>query len=612
MTQPLTTTARAVKVDERTVSTRDFVAWRFLVFMRQFWSGKTRKIAILLTLGLVASVLLNIALQYGINRWNRYFFDAIGAKDVENVSTAVGIFIVLAVIAIGAMAGQVFLRMSMQAHWRCWLTTYLAGEWLRDRQFYKLHVAATEIDNPEFRMTDDVRQAVDPLVDFATGLLDSILMAGVFGVVLWHVGGAASVFGVVVPGYFLIAAALYGLFASSLTYILGRPLIASTERKNAEEARSRFQLVRIRENAESIAMIGGADDEKVSFETTMDEVIGRWRKVIAQQSLITLIIHANTMLVPVLPLLIGAPKYLAGGLSLGELMQISTAFLQVQFAFNWLVGNFFRLAEWSASAQRVDRLAQTLRSFSEPGVVSSEIEIREGEDARLKLINLSVAQHDGRVMIEEAEVIIEPGEKVMVRGESGVGKSTLIRAIAGLWPWGKGIIVTPRAARIMFVPQRPYIPDGSLRNALAYPETGDDLSDHDMKESLIRCGLRHLAGDLERTERWDKVLSGGEQQRFAFARLVLHRPEVIILDEATSALDEDSQANVMSLFLGELSYATMLSVSHRPEIEHYHDRVIDLTRRPGGAHVSEDSSTSRKIARLLRRLMPAVDAREVR
>lgn len=612
MTQPLTATARAVKVDERTESTRDFVAWRFLVFMGQFWRSKTRKIAILLTLGLVASVLLNIALQYGINRWNRYFFDAIGAKDVENVSTAVGIFIVLALIAIGAMAGQVFLRMSMQAHWRRWLTTYLAGEWLRDRQFYKLHVAAPEIDNPEFRMTDDVRQAVDPLVDFATGLLDSILMAGVFGVVLWHVGGAASVFGVVVPGYFLVAAALYGLFASSLTYILGRPLIASTERKNAEEARSRFQLVRIRENAESIAMIGGADDEKVSFETTMDEVIGRWRKVIAQQSLITLIIHANTMLVPVLPLLIGAPKYLAGGLSLGELMQISTAFLQVQFAFNWLVGNFFRLAEWSASAQRVDRLAQTLRSFSEPGVVSSEIEIREGEDARLKLINLSVAQHDGRVMIEEAEVIIEPGEKVMVRGESGVGKSTLIRAIAGLWPWGKGIIVTPRAARISFVPQRPYIPDGSLRNALAYPESGDNLSDHDMKEALIRCGLRHLAGDLERAERWDKMLSGGEQQRFAFARLVLQRPEVIILDEATSALDEDSQANVMSLFLDELSYATMLSVSHRPEIEHYHDRVIDLTRRPGGAHVSEDSSTSRKIARLLRRLMPVVDAREVR
>lgn len=582
---------------------------RFFALAGGFWRGATRGRAWWLTIGLVASVLVNIGLQYAINRWNKFFFDAIGEKAVGVVWQAVGVFAVLALVAILAMAMQVFLRMTMQAAWRRWMTTHLVSHWLRDKQFYKLHVAAPELDSPEFRMTDDVRQAIDPLVDFAIGILNALLMAGVFGVVLWQVGGGILVAGVFIPGYFVLAAALYGLGASLFTYMIGRPLIDSTERKNAAEAKSRFELVRIRENAESIALIGGADDEKANFDTTMDEVLSRWGRVIRQQSFITLITHGNSILSPVLPLLIGAPKYLSGELSLGDLMQISAAFLQMQLAFNWLVDNFFRLAEWSASARRILLLWQTLRSFSEVDAARSEIEIREGEDARLKLLDLSVAQHDGRVVIEQTEVIIEPGEKVLVRGESGSGKSTLIRAIAGLWPWGKGSIVMPRAARVMFVPQRPYIPDATLREALAYPEAGDVRPDDAMRAALARCGLGHLADDLDRAERWDKLLSGGEQQRLAFARLLVHRPEVIVLDEATSALDEDSQAAMMGLFLDDLAYATLLSVGHRPELEHYHDRVIELTRHLGGAQVSEDSSTTRKIARLLRRLVsPKADA----
>lgn len=578
---------------------------RLFVLVGGFWRGESAATARFLTLALVACVLVNIALQYALNLWNKYFFDAISGHAVETVKHAVLIFVGLAALFIAAAAVQTWFRMTMAANWRRWLTAHLAAEWLRDRQFYKLHIAAPEVDSPEFRMTDDVRQAIDPLVDFAIGILNAVLMASVFAVVLWQVGGAITLLGVEIPGYFVLAAALYGLLASLITFAIGKPLIESTEQKNAAEAQNRFELVRIRENAESIAMIDGAEDEKANVETTLQEVLSRWRRVIRQQSFITLVIQGNAVLSPVIPLLIGAPKYLAGELSLGALMQISAAFLQVQIAFNWLVENFFRLAEWTASARRILELSLTLRSFSETDAARSEIEVKEGEDARIRLVDLSVAQHNGVTMIRNAEVVIEPGEKILIKGESGTGKSTLIRAIAGLWPWGKGTILLPKDARVMFVPQRPYIPNGTLRDAMTYPESDALMRDEDITAALRRGGLRHLADNLAREERWDKLLSGGEQQRLAFARLLLHRPEVVVLDEATSALDEDAQDDLMGLFLNELSFATLLSVGHRPGLEHFHDRIIELKRRPSGAQVSERSGTSGRIAGLLRELMRA-------
>jgi putative ATP-binding cassette transporter len=603
MTPEAPSPVMGLEIEAQDVPKPDFRYRCFFRIIRGFWRGATRRLAWFLTITLMVSVLFNIGMQYAINLWNKMFFDAIGARDIATVNQGVLIFIGLAALAIAGVAGQFFVKMTMQTHWRRWLTGTLAAQWLRDQQFYKLHIAAPEIDNPEFRMTDDVRVAIDPLVDFAVGILTAMLTASVFAVVLWQVGGGFDLFGLHLPGYFLMAAVAYAFLASVFTYAVGRPLILSTQEKNAAEARNRYEMVRVRENAESIAMIGGAEDERAKIETTLMSVVAHWRGVIRQQSLIMLIVQGNQLMVPVLPLLIGAPKYLNGELTLGQLMQVSAAFVQVQTAFNWLIDNFARIAEWSASARRIVELSITLRSFSDNDAARQEIEIVEGEDARLKLVNLLVAQHNGRIVIKDAEVVIEPGEKILIKGESGTGKSTLIRAIAGLWPWGRGTIVMPRQARVMFVPQRPYIPNGSLRDAIAYPEVADMSADTTLQDALRRCGLKHLADDLARQERWDKVLSGGEQQRLAFARLLVHRPEVIVLDEATSALDEDSQSDLMGLFFDDLAYATLLSVGHRPGLEHYHDRIIALTRRSSGAHVSEHIGTSRRIAVLLRALL---------
>ncbi len=600
---PAVKNAPSLKIEEERIPARKITYRSFWGMAGGFWRGKTRRVAGWLSAGIVASVLLNIAIQYMLNLWNKYFFDALEAKAIDTVWNAVFLFACLAAVAITAMVAQVWVRMSLQANWRRWLTSKLAGEWLSDRRFYQMNIAAPEVDGPEFRMTDDVKVAIDPVVDFAIGLSNAFLMAAVFAGVLWNVGGGINAFGLHIPGYFVWVAACYGLLASALTLWVGRPLIDRTEQKNAAEAQNRFELVRVRENAESIALIGGEDDERGTIENTLSDVLKRWQGVITHQSRITFIIHGNTILAPVIPLLLGAPKYLSGEMSLGQLMQISAAFLQVQVAFNWLVENFFRLAEWSASARRVVELWRTLRGFKLRELEETRIEVRQGEDARLRLVGLSVEQHNGRIVINGAEAVIECGEKILVKGESGSGKSTLIRAIAGLWPWGSGTIIMPVNSRVMFVPQRPYIPNGTLRDALLYPELDTPRGDDALKAALKRCGLRHLASQLDTDARWDKTLSGGEQQRLAFARLVIHRPEVIVLDEATSAIDEAGQADIMSLFLEDLDYATLVSVGHRPGLEDYHDRVIELTRRDTGAEISEDTSKSHKIAGLLRELL---------
>ncbi len=325
--------------------------WRdFWALSSGFWRGRSRTAAWGLTGAIVALVLANIALQYGINRWNRWFFDALDAKDAAEVRRQMLIFAGFAATAVALMVSQVYARLVLQANWRRWLSTRLSAAWLEKRRFYQLSIVAPELDSPEFRMTDDVRFAVDPLVDFAIGLSQAVLMASVFVGVLWTAGGAITLFGVTIPGYFVVAAAFYAVLTSGLMTVLGRPLVRRTAEKNAAEAQVRFEMVRVRENAESIALIGGEADEGRTIAASLREVLRRWRRVAAQQAKMTVIIHGNTTLAPVVPLLLGAPKFLDGSMTLGQLMQIAAAFVQVQVAFNWLVENYIRFAEWEASA----------------------------------------------------------------------------------------------------------------------------------------------------------------------------------------------------------------------------------------------------------------------
>ncbi len=364
---------------------------------------------------------------------------------------------------------------------------------------------------------------------------------------------------------------------------------------------------RVRENAESIAMVGGADDETMGIRATMQLVTTAWTEVVSRQAWLTWMMGGNGVMAPVLPLLLAAPNYLSGQITLGALTQSAAAFVQVQVALNWLVDNYSRIAEWLASAGRVTGLWTAFTDLD--ATVSTDanerITIEDSPDGDIHLDGLSVAQYNGIIMIDDADTRIAAGQKVLLMGASGTGKSTLIRAIAGLWPWGSGSVRLPAGAKIAFLPQRPYLPLGTLRQALSYPTDGETYTDEGLQKALARCGLKRLISRLDAEERWDKLLSGGEQQRIGFARLLVQQPDIVIMDEATAALDADGQDSMMELFRNELGKVTLISVGHRVELEDYHDRKLTLTRRATGVEMQtgEASQHGHRLAGLLRRTL---------
>src|SRR5215208_4148023 len=485
----------------------------------------------------------------------------------------------------------------------------LIARWLAEQRFYQLNIIGGEGSNPEYRIADDVRLATEPLVDFLVGVTNAVLAAAAFIGILWAVGGSLSVtaFGsdFVIPGYMVLAAVVYSTITSLGMYFIGRPLVVAVEAKNAGEARLRYELTRVRDSAENIALIGGDEDERARLGETFGDLAGRWIKVIVQQARMTWIFNGSTVLSPVVPLLLGAPKYLAGEIGLGELMQIATAFAQVQLALNWLADNAIRLAEWLASAQRVVELSDVLDNLDATigrHGSSSTVVLGDSPDDSLCICDLSLTQQNGKLMIEDADVVIAPGEKVLVKGESGTGKSTLIRAMAGLWPWGSGQILRPKGATFAFMPQRPYLPLGTLRHALLYPAEDEGQPDEALAEALRRCGLAHLVPRLHEEDQWESILSGGEKQRLAFARLLVNPPDIIIMDESTAALDEESQARMLDFLRTDLAPAMVLCVAHRPGLEEYFDRELKLVRLEEAGPAKAQHRRLPRFRNLLKRL----------
>ena len=572
-----------------------------------YWRGPTAAQAWSLTVISLLLVVGNIIVQYGINLWNRAFFNALQQHDASFAYQAILLFLVLAFAAALVAVLQLIFRMRLQIRWRQWLTRRLVARWLGEQRFYRLSIAAPDLDAPEFRIAEDAKVATEPVVDFGYGIANAVLTAAVFFGVLWSASGSAEFLGWRIPGFMVYAAIIYSVGMSVSMIWFGRALIDRIEHRNRTEAQLRYEMGRVRENAESIAMVGGADDEVKSLDTTMQVVSAAWTQVVARQGWLTWLMGGNTVLAPVLPLLLVAPNFLSGQITLGALTQSAAAFVQVQVALNWLVDNYARIAEWLASAGRVTGLWTAFSDLdASVGTVESErITIEDSPDDNIHLDGLSVAQHDGRIMIDEADTVITAGQKVLLMGASGTGKSTLIRAIAGLWPWGSGAVRLPAGAKVAFLPQRPYMPLGTLRQVLCYPDDGQTYSDDILHEALSRCGLRRLIPRMDAEEKWDKVLSGGELQRIGFARLLVLRPDIVIMDEATAALDTASQDAMMELFRGELDHVTLISVGHRSELEDYHDRKLTLQRHATGVEMEagENIRRGRGIAQVLRRTL---------
>jgi vitamin B12/bleomycin/antimicrobial peptide transport system ATP-binding/permease protein len=565
---------------------------------RGFWGEHGTWLSWGLSGALLLIILLNLAASYGMNVWHRVIFDALQSKEADTVLSLSALYLPLLAGSVLLSVIQICARMTLQRRWRAWLNNRLIARWLDRGRHYHLNLAGDgggAGKNPEYRIADDVRIATEAPIEFAIGAATSVLSAATFIVVLWTIGGALTVqvgdAALTIPGFLVIAAVIYAMGATGTMFVIGRRLVTVSESKNQAEAEYRYLLTRVRENAEGIALLKGEDEERRGVDRSFATVLRTWRHVCIQSMRTTIVSQTSGYIAPILPIILCAPKFLDDAMTLGEVMQAASAFAIVQSALNWLVDNYPRLADWAASARRVASLQASLTTLEQTELRrrSRRVNHGEGTSAALRLCDVSVTLEDGTAVIAGAELVVMPGEKVLLTGDSGTGKSTLARACAGVWPWGEGEVEIRAGARLLVLPQRPYVPMGTLRRAVTYPDAVDSWTAVEIANALKKVELGHLAHRLDDDAPWDQTLSGGEKQRLAFARLFLLRPDIVVLDEATAALDPASQDRLMALISEELAHATVLSIGHRPELARFHQRKIVLKRGRNGARLVSEA-----------------------
>lgn len=544
---------------------------------------------LMLAAGIVVVLVGNMIGQVRLNNWNGDFYDAIEAKDFGAFGEQLLVFLAIIAVLLGLVVSQTWLQEMLKVRLRGWLTKHLLNGWLAPGRAYRLGMASELGVNPDQRIQEDTRQLTEMTTELGVGLLQATMLLVSFIGVLWALSSniAFTIGGekVVIPGYMVWCAIGYAGLGSWLTWKVGAPLIQLNAHRYQREAEFRFALVRVSESAESVALYGGEPDERRALDKTAGTVIEAMRRLSGALSRLTWITSGYGWVAIVFPLIVASPGYFSGDLTLGGLMMVVGAFNQVQASLRWFVDTFPRIADWRATVQRVSAFQTGLETVDELSAEGTRIALVDHPEGGLAFDHAGVHVADGKVVIEEATAEIKAGERVLIVGESGTGKSTLFRAMAGLWPWGTGRILLPPRGTMMFMPQRPYMPLGTLRAALAYPAAPDAFQDADVRTALERVGIGQFAPMLDKDDRWDKILSLGQQQRLAFARLLLHKPRWVFLDEATAALDEENQRTVMSIFDRELPDTTIVSIGHRPGLEAFHTRKLMLTHTDHGAHL---------------------------
>ncbi|MBB4038460.1 putative ATP-binding cassette transporter [Microvirga flocculans] len=551
---------------------------------------------LLLCVGLVVVIAANTFGQIRLNAWNQGFYDAVAQKQVAAFLWQLQVFGLIASSLLVLGVTQTWLHETLKVVLREALTYDLIREWLEPKRVYRLSLAGEIGVNADQRIHEDIRHLTELCADLGVGLLQSSLLLITFVGVLWglsrEMAQTSTSIVTAVPGYMVWCALAYAAVSSWMSWRVGRPLIDLNVERSSQEAGLRFALVRVSESAEAITLFQGEADERRRLESEVGRVIGVARRLANGLARLTWITAGSGWLAIVAPFIVAAPGYFTGSLSFGGLMMTVAAFMQVHQSLRWFVDNFSRLADWRAALLRVMLLRETLTGLDTLVEDAERIAFREGEEAKLVFDKLGVVLFRGKAMLTEPHVEIGPGEHVVITGDPGAGKSALFKALAGLWPWGTGSVLWPPGQAIMFMPRRPYLPPGSLRAILAYPASPDGFAGDAFLAALDRVGLGHLKPDLDREDRWDRMLPLEEQQRLAFARLMLHRPRWIIFDEAISALDEDSRRLILSIFENELAGATVISTSRRPSGDMFYDRVLHLVRDREGTLTRRGSSRS--------------------
>jgi len=518
------------------------------------------------------------------NSWNNDFYNALQEKDEAAFWTQFGVFGWLAALFIANFVATRYVSLWLQIRWRDWLTKRYVDAWLENRVYYRFQVTGAETDNPDQRIVEDVRLFVSTTLGLLVQLINSVLTLGAFLTILWTLSGDFSVtlFGaeIAIPGYMVWFALVYSVAGTWLTHKVGKPLVPLNYAQQRYEADFRFALVRLRENAEQVALYGGEARERANFLARFAGVASNWYALMWAGLKLNLFTSLFGQLAIVFPFIVAAPRYFSGAMQLGGLMQTASAFGQVQGALSFFVQAYAQLADWKSV---VDRLLdfEAAVAAAEEAARASPLRQEPAADGALAMEGVDLSLPDGRVLIEGAAARVEPGARILLTGDSGSGKSTLFRLLAGIWPFGSGRLRLPPAGGVLFLPQKPYMPIGTLREALLYPRDGG-ADDSRLRETLDAVRLPALKDKLDEVAHWGQRLSPGEQQRLAIGRALLARPAFLFLDEATSALDEPTEAHVYKLLALHLPDTAVVSIGHRTTLAAFHTAFWRVTKGPDG------------------------------
>jgi putative ATP-binding cassette transporter len=518
-----------------------------------------------------------------LNQWNNRFYNALQEKNWDGFVREIGIFTLLATFYIALSVYQLYLNQWLQIRWRRWMNSTYLGQWMHNANHYRMQLRGDAADNPDQRIADDIKLFVDQTLNIGLGLLNAMVTLASFVVILWGLSAAAPLHILgrefAIPGYLVWGALIYAIFGTALAQWVGSPLVNLGFQQQRLEGDYRFNLVRVRENSEQIALLQGERAERQRLSERFGSIVDNWYAIMRRTMRLTAFTSGYSQAAVIFPYVLVAPAYFADKIQLGGMMQTASAFDSVQKALSFFVSAYRTLADWRAVVARLDGFemaiasAETLKSSTE----SIDLVASTGSDS-IDLEKLLVKLPNGMPLVAADGFSIRSNERTLVTGPSGAGKSTLFRAIAGVWPFGSGSIAVPAKASLMMLPQRPYFPIGSLKAAIVYPAEVDGFSSDQVREALISVGLPELAPQLEQEAHWNRMLSLGEQQRLGLVRALLHAPQYLFLDEATASLDEASEAQLYGLLKQKLPVTTVVSIGHRSTLEAFHQRHIALAR----------------------------------
>jgi vitamin B12/bleomycin/antimicrobial peptide transport system ATP-binding/permease protein len=539
------------------------------------WPGR-------LLLGAVVSIeLAVVGVTVLINQWNARFYNALQDRNWDSFVSELLFFCVLAAAYIVLRVYQLYLNQWLQIRWRRWMTERYIGHWLDGANHYRMQMLGDAADNPDQRISEDIKQFIELFLYVAVGLLGAIVSLASFVVILWGLSAAAplTLYGETwnIPGYLVWAALGYAAVGTLLTHLIGRPLIALNFNQQRYEADFRFNLVRVRENSEQIALLRGETAEHGRLMDRFRAVMENWLHIMTRQKRLTFLTASYSQASIIFPFIVVSPAYFAGHIQLGALTQTASAFNSVQTALSFFVDTYVRIAEWRAVIERLSGFDVSIANANAVATRAPSIAVTPAAAQNIELANVEVALPSGQPLVA-ADVAFVPHQDVLLKGPSGSGKSTLFRALAGIWPFGKGTITVPQSAKVMTLPQRPYLPIGSLEAAISYPSEPGTFDTARIRDLLAAVDLPAMAERLDEHAHWNRMLSPGEQQRLGIARAILHAADFLFLDEATASLDEPAEARLYKLLKDRLPNATIISIGHRSTLAAFHKRGLMLVR----------------------------------